>query len=50
MITNIDENIGRLRNYLDDKNLSNNTIFIFMTDNGTSGGAILNDKGFLEKG
>ena len=50
MITNIDENIGRLRNYLNDKNLSNNTIFIFMTDNGTSGGAILNDKGFLEKG
>ena len=36
--------ILKIKNYLNDKNLSNNTIFIFMTDNGTSGGAVLDDK------
>ena len=36
MITNIDENIGKLDNLLDELNLRDNTIFIFMTDNGTS--------------
>ena len=36
MIANIDENVGRLRNFLDDEGLSKNTIFIFTTDNGSS--------------
>jgi len=36
MITNIDENIGRLMNKLDELGLSDNTILIFMTDNGSS--------------
>ena len=39
MITNIDENVGRLIQRLNELNLEENTIFIFMTDNGTSAGA-----------
>jgi len=35
MIRNIDSNIGRLRKFLDEKNLKKNTIFIFLTDNGS---------------
>jgi arylsulfatase B len=38
MITNIDDNVGRLRSYLDENDLSENTIFVFTTDNGTSSG------------
>jgi arylsulfatase A-like enzyme len=38
MITNIDENMGRLMAGLRELNLEENTILIFMTDNGTSGG------------
>jgi arylsulfatase A-like enzyme len=39
MITNIDENMGRLMKRLRELGLEENTILIFMTDNGTSGGA-----------
>ena len=35
MITNIDENVGKLRRFLTEEGLENNTIFIFTTDNGT---------------
>jgi len=38
MITNIDENMGRLMRRLGQLGLEDNTILIFMTDNGTSGG------------
>jgi len=38
MITNIDENLGKLRAYLKEENLDDNTIFIFMTDNGSAAG------------
>ncbi|MBT7057144.1 MAG: arylsulfatase [Lentisphaerae bacterium] len=38
MITNIDENFGRLEARLADLGLADNTIVIFMTDNGTSAG------------
>ena len=38
MITNIDENIGRLMRHLKRLDLEKDTILIFMTDNGTSGG------------
>lgn len=38
MITNLDENVGRLRKRLEELNLAENTIFIFMTDNGTAAG------------
>ena len=38
MIANVDENVGRLLARLDEWKLSNNTIVIFMTDNGTAEG------------
>ncbi|MFN0100871.1 MAG: arylsulfatase [Bryobacteraceae bacterium] len=38
MIENIDENIGRLREYLESSGLTANTIFIFTTDNGSASG------------
>jgi arylsulfatase B len=38
MIANIDENIGRLRAFLKEQGLAENTILIFTTDNGTSAG------------
>lgn len=43
MIANIDDNVGKLRRFLDQQGLSDNTIFIFTTDNGTSsGGKVFN--------
>lgn len=36
MITNLDDNMGRLRAAIRDANVEENTIFIFMTDNGSS--------------
>jgi arylsulfatase A-like enzyme len=36
MITNIDENMGRLISFLKDNSLEDNTILIFMTDNGSA--------------
>jgi len=36
MITNIDDNIARLRQAMRDDKIEDNTIFIFMTDNGSS--------------
>ncbi|MFQ6034271.1 MAG: arylsulfatase [Sedimentisphaerales bacterium] len=38
MIKNIDENMGRLMQRLKELDLQNNTILIFMTDNGSSAG------------
>lgn len=38
MIANIDENMGRLIEHVDALGLTDNTILIFLTDNGTSGG------------
>ena len=40
MIENIDENMGRLMNKLDQWKLSKNTILIFMSDNGSVGGMV----------
>jgi arylsulfatase A-like enzyme len=34
MVTNIDDNIGKLLKKLDDLNIADNTVIIFMTDNG----------------
>jgi len=45
MITNIDENMGRLTAKLKDLGLEENTILIFMADNGTSAG-IKGGKGY----
>jgi arylsulfatase B len=39
MIENIDENLGRLRAYLQSAGLAENTIFVFTTDNGSASGA-----------
>ena len=38
MITNIDENVGRTRKILKELGITDNTIFIFTTDNGTTVG------------
>ncbi len=38
MIANIDDNVGRLRGFLQAEGLAENTIFIFTTDNGSSSG------------
>lgn len=45
MIANIDENFGKLDQYLKDSNLDENTILIFLTDNGTQFG-FNEEKGF----
>ncbi|MEM1069982.1 MAG: arylsulfatase [Planctomycetota bacterium] len=38
MIANIDQNVGQMRAFLDEEGMTDNTIFIFTTDNGTSSG------------
>jgi arylsulfatase A-like enzyme len=45
MIVNIDQNVGRLRQRLAELDLSNNTIVIFLTDNGGTGGVRLYNAG-----
>ncbi|QDU93827.1 arylsulfatase [Lignipirellula cremea] len=43
MIANIDENIGKLRQRLQDLGVAENTLLIYMTDNGTSAGVKVAD-------
>ncbi|SHH57450.1 arylsulfatase [Clostridium grantii] len=50
MISNIDENFGRLREKLKELNFEENTILIFMTDNGSSCAAELDSKEFVVNG
>ena len=50
MITNIDENLGRLRQRLAEMDLEQNTILIWMTDNGSSEGCSLDGNGFVTEG
>lgn len=50
MITNIDENFGKLRQKLQDLKLQDNTILIFMTDNGTAAGITTDDQHFVTDG
>jgi len=50
MITNIDENFGRLRRALEDWGLAEDTIVVFMTDNGTACGADLDRSQFVVDG
>jgi arylsulfatase A-like enzyme len=45
MISNIDDNFKRLQNKLDELGLTDNTILIFTTDNGTAGGNKVFDGG-----
>lgn len=40
MITNIDDNLAKLLAMLDERGMSDNTIVIFMTDNGTAAGYV----------
>lgn len=40
MIENIDENVGRLESFLSANNLKDDTIFIFLTDNGSTFGPL----------
>ncbi|MDQ0290140.1 arylsulfatase [Oligosphaera ethanolica] len=48
MITNIDENFGRLRRFLAERGLEDNTILIFMTDNGSSAAMSFKDGELVE--
>jgi arylsulfatase A-like enzyme len=50
MISNIDDNFGQLRSKLQELGLEDNTILIFMTDNGTAGGAKTDSMGFVTEG
>jgi len=50
MITNIDENFGELRERLRRWGLEENTVLIFMTDNGSSGGCRLDADQFVTQG
>lgn len=45
MITNIDDNFKRLEEKLDELDITDNTILIFTTDNGTAGGNKIFDAG-----
>jgi arylsulfatase A-like enzyme len=44
LIANLDENIGRLMGFLERENLVEDTVVIFMGDNGTAGGVSLDYK------
>ena len=50
MIANIDENMGRLRQKLKDLQIADNTILVFMTDNGSAAGSQLDNQQFVSKG
>jgi len=52
MIANIDDNMSKLLARLDELNLSENTILIFTSDNGTSNkaGTLVDENGFVKKG
>lgn len=50
MITNIDENLGRLRKRLEELGLADDTIIIFFGDNGTSAGVSVDRDGFRVDG
>lgn len=50
MIANLDENVGKLRRKLKSWGLAENTILIFMTDNGTSGGVEMETDGQVVEG
>lgn len=45
MIRNIDENMGRLMRFLQEEELAENTILIFMTDNGSTHGPLYYNAG-----
>jgi hypothetical protein len=54
MVENIDYNVGRLREFLKDRGLEENTILVFMSDNGPNGwrwnGELKGKKGATDEG
>jgi len=50
MLANLDENMGKLLRFLRENGLEENTIFIFMTDNGTGYGAEFDKERFVTGG
>ena len=50
MITNLDDNLGILREGLDEIGVADNTILIFTTDNGNGGDLKLDREGFITAG
>ena len=50
MLVNFDENLARLRQELRQLGLEENTIFIFLTDNGTEDGAQFDEHGYATAG
>lgn len=50
MVTNIDENFGKLEAKLDELGLTDDTVLVFMTDNGTAGGVETDADGFVAEG
>ncbi len=50
MVSNIDANVGHLRAFLAEAGLAENTIFIFMTDNGSAGGVDVDAQQFVVNG
>ena len=45
MVTNIDDNMAKLMKLLEEEGMADNTILVFMTDNGTAGG-LKNGRGY----
>ncbi|MEM6392929.1 MAG: arylsulfatase [Planctomycetota bacterium] len=50
LLANLDENLAALLDHLDATGLADNTIVVFMTDNGTAGGVHLDPNGFVTDG
>ena len=50
MVTCIDEHVGHLRDTLTRLGLADNTIFIFMTDNGSAGGLVTDRERYVQHG
>ena len=50
MITNIDENVGKMNQHLNNIDIADETIIIFMTDNGTANGVELDQENFPMEG
>ncbi len=50
MITNIDENFGRLEAKLNELGIADDTILVFMTDNGSSGGCTTDADQYASRG
>ena len=49
MVTCIDDNVAKMRDHLDSLGVLQDTIFIFMTDNGSGGGVTMGPEGHVEE-